>query len=363
MFKILIVDYIGNSNSEGVPIGHPTKVINEFGEILKNDVELNLAVPVNYKNYIKKNNFYSVKYLRYNIDITEKRKVLRIKNVFRKFKNIRMALKNSNFDVVWFINVDSILGISLLSKSLFYSNVGRIWITTYLDNYFDGNTVKDLVKNFFWKNMQKKCDTILSSCKKLNFNDKVIFIPDYIYEENIYNKYKNAPKTDQVICIGTMNDGKDLEGIICLFNKLNVKLKIIGNFYNKDMYKSLIEMANSNIIIEDKIQSYYEYYKSIAESKFVIIPYKKEFYQNRTSGVLQETMFLNSIPIAPDFLLKFNNVKGIGYNKLFDLKNFFESGEYKKVKQPNNDFSSINNPYNKACIKNKLINILCKDDI
>ena len=49
-------------------------------------------------------------------------------------------------------------------------------------------------------------------------------------------------------------------------------------------------------------------------------------YQNRTSGVLLESLYVGSIPVAPSGLLDQNKLPGIGYGDLkelasIDLKN------------------------------------------
>ena len=98
-------------------------------------------------------------------------------------------------------------------------------------------------------------------------------------------------------------------------------------FYNEDekRYNKLKIKCDGNIIIKNNNLSYIDYLSKIAESKFVILPYKESSYSNRSSGVLLETIFLGSIPIAPKFLLNFNNIKGVDYEKFIsgeiDLNN------------------------------------------
>lgn len=58
----------------------------------------------------------------------------------------------------------------------------------------------------------------------------------------------------------------------------------------------------------------------MAESKYCLVPYDAEFYKNRTSGVIQESLFCRTIPISHKEILEFANVDGIGYEKLDDLK-------------------------------------------
>mgnify|MGYP000132347290 CR=1 FL=1 len=64
MNDIYIIDYIGNSDDKGNPIGHPTKVINEYSELIKDAFAVNLVIPENYKKVINNNSINSIKYLK-----------------------------------------------------------------------------------------------------------------------------------------------------------------------------------------------------------------------------------------------------------------------------------------------------------
>ena len=54
-----------------------------------------------------------------------------------------------------------------------------------------------------------------------------------------------------------------------------------------------------------KIKRNEEYYQLIGSSKYVLLPYDEDFYKNRTSGVMIEGVFVNSIPIANASIMDF----------------------------------------------------------
>ena len=88
----------------------------------------------------------------------------------------------------------------------------------------------------------------------------------------------------------------------------------------------------------------------IAESKYTLLPYKLERYENATSGILLESIFLKSIPIAPKWLLENNNISGIGYDNLDDLP--------KSINELNNvtrEYTFDIEDYRKDNIEKKLI--------
>ena len=158
----------------------------------------------------------------------------------------------------------------------------------------------------------------------LKLFDNQITIPDYYYSEK-YDAYSEVVKKEQIACLGAMRGTKDLMGVVKRFNGTGIKVLIAGDFMDKEELKTIEDIADSNIIIKDAVLSFEEYYELIAESKYVILPYKLERYENATSGILLESLFLRSVPIAPKWLLENNKIAGIGYDKLEDLPSGIEA--------------------------------------
>ena len=116
-----------------------------------------------------------------------------------------------------------------------------------------------------------------------------------------------------------MNPYKELEKLIDVFNENGIKLEIVGKFLDQQRYLDLQCRAKENIIIENVVLSEDEYYRKLAGAKYSILPYDMKVYAGRTSGVLQETVFVGTIPIAPKRLLEENQVRGIGYEQLDEM--------------------------------------------
>ena len=127
-------------------------------------------------------------------------------------------------------------------------------------------------------------------------------------------------KKEQAVCLGTMNEKKLLRESVEAFTKSGYPLYIAGQFTSAETFQYLNSIKGNNIIIENRFIENEEYYKLMAESKYCLVPYDVEFYKNRTSGVIQESLFCRTIPISHKEILDFANVDGIGYERLDDLK-------------------------------------------
>lgn len=355
MFKELyIVDYIGNSNENNQPIGHPVKVINDFFELLYKDVDIKLAIPTSYKSKINDiNKAKEIMWLERVTQVLAKNRLPKIILNLNKIKNIRQVIRSCQCENIWFINADFCLGIELMLDKKKIKNKNII-VTLYMENYNNrGIGVK--FKNYFYQKIIKNASTIIASNNNLSFNsNKIVNIPDYFYSDEMYLKYKNIKKENKVVCVGTMNESKDLEALISVFNKIDIKLYIIGSFFDKLQFDRCNLIKRDNIIMEDKILQNDEYYNLIASSKYVIIPYKEAGYANRSSGVLLEAIYLKSIPIAPEFLLDFNNIKGVGYERIDELIDFFKFTSKDSIL--NNE--EIGEFYKEENVRIKIINII-----
>ena len=144
-------------------------------------------------------------------------------------------------------------------------------------------------------------------------------MPDYYYSEEKYAKYLGVKKQHKVVCLGAMNPYKKLEELVEVFNKNGMSMEIKGYFYDEKRYERLTKIKKDNITIENRILNEEEYYSILAEAQYSILPYDMQQYGGRTSGVLQESIFMECIPIAPYQLLKENGSVGIGYGELSDL--------------------------------------------
>lgn len=316
--KIIVVDYIGNSNEEGIPIGHPIKVVDEYINLINKDLfDTKVICPSNYEGIM--NNKID-KTLDYYINLSSNKKINdKIKDFIKKYKNIKKSVQEADKeDIIWFINVDFVLFVYLTLSNK--KKLNNTMLNLYMYKYSFGSF--KTIKNYFIEKSVKKAKLILKTNPRLKFptNSEVIYIPDYYYRRDQYDKYIKPDKKEEVVCLGTMNNDKMIEEVIDIFKDKNIKVKIMGHFFDKERYMKIKNNISSNIILEDRYIEKDEYYRIMGESKYAILPYREDVYMERTSGVLIESMFLNTIPIGNEKILKFNNVKGIGYSKISDLK-------------------------------------------
>ena len=351
--QICIIDYIGNCDQSGKPIGHPIKVLNEYTHLLKEDVSLSLIIPNNYRGKVNLESISEIKWLKRFVDITATKFNKRIINIAIRIKNL---LETENYikekQIVWFINTDYflLLYLAFSPKKRRY----RIWLTSYFKEYNQGNSLKNRIYDFIYTKGINKVDKLITSDPNdISKSNKLIFLPDYFYNPDFYQEYSNIKKKKLVLCIGTMTGNKDIEGIIDIFSEINMPLKIVGKFTDQNRLSMLLNKVSNNIQIIDQYLSQDDYYSLIAESLYVILPYKEKSYYKRSSGILLEAIFLDSIVIAPSFLLKFNKINGISYEKLTDLINIFKGDYINEI-----DNSGIKQLFDINNIKKQIINMM-----
>lgn len=351
--SLLIVDYIGYCDEFGKPIGHTIKTISEALENIVKSKDVCLIIPKCYESYFDKQ---KVKLL-HNIDTREliyENKLNKIKHIIKKIILIKNILKNN--DNIWFVNTDFWVFFTLALYRCNRDNIKKIYITNYID-YCDKENKKNKIRSFFYRISSKKVKNIFTTNKKI-YCDNEIYITDYIYDEEKYKKFLNNKKIDAVLFAGTINQAKDVRGLVEAFNKNGERLIINGRFDTKELYEEIVNIADNNIEIFNKYLSYDEYYNLLATYKFIILPYKEDCYKNRSSGVVLETIFLNSIPIIPQFMSEGLDIKGIKYQTIEELKNFkienFKSEyiqeilKYNEIKKENCDINTIRSIYEKA---------------
>lgn len=349
--KLLLVDYYGTCNQEGNPIGHSPKVLQEYCDLIEDKYIVGTALsPCLVKTAGTK--FCEVFRLKYNIRAYGHKGLLeKITDKLKLFYNIHQVLQIENYDIIWFFRTDFFL---FFYFYLIKRNNKKIVGLVYHEEFGQGKLGK-ILKYFYKKGALKFYGLIYTQKGMADFHPHTIYVPDYYYSEEKYRKYEQVPKREKVVCPGTMNPYKKLEEIVAAFNINGIELEIKGYFYDKERFHNLLKIKKDNIVIEDVILSEEQYYCMIAEAKYCILPYDMEQYTNRTSGVLQESIFLNTIPIAPSELLDGNGIQGIGYKKIMDLGTKW--GEMTK-KRVNN--SIVMERYSRNNIQKKIIQFLAK---
>lgn len=359
MKRIILAEYIGNSDSNRVPIGHSTKILMEYGKLLEKDFEVKYIVPYNVlvnNLEIKQNSLSGLEHI--TILGSQKKFFLdRCLNNFKRFMNLKKIFSYKHpEDIIWFCNIDIFLFYYLFIHRKYCPDI----ICTLYQDTLKKKGLIGIFRNRIFRNVLSRLKLVIVTNENFQKNlSNRFYMPDYYYSEQ-FNKYQNIQKTNQTVCLGTMNASKKLEEVVKFYNKSGEKLLIAGKFDDPKRKNSLIQMAHSNICIRDQYLSYEEYLQLLAESRFTIIPYSAQVYFKRTSGVLQEAIFMKTVPIAPDILLKYNHCLGIGYYNYSDL-NSIKLMDYDFKAYQNWCNNEIKNRYNFSLIAKKLLSEIKKD--
>lgn len=313
--KISLVDYMGACGADGKLIGHSFKVMREYHEMLSSNFEVEVITPKSSRSALEGSGF-KVTYLDKNQTVRDKMsKIDKVKDFLLKLGNINKAASVKS-DLYFFYNID----FSLICYLFLHKKVNRKAIITLFRNDFGGN-------GFVKKLKAKMLNTVLDrnylniyTGKKFSMPPKnSIFTPDYYYEPSKYDAYSGATKKDTVVCLGTMNRFKLLEPTVDAFNEAGYSLHIAGRFYDVNWFSELCEKASSNVLIENKYLSDEEYLTLMSEAKFCIIPYDKNMYNMRTSGVMQECYFTRTVPLTFDWFIEQNDGNGLKVSDLSDI--------------------------------------------
>lgn len=350
--KVLLVEHWGACDKYGEPIGHTLKVIEEYSKILEKRFNISVAIPEHMTSKIDSSIYESIHILPYAIRETQPKGLgEKIVDKLKVFSNIKQVRKLKKYDIVWYIRADFFLLFYLLlcpkrRKQKIYT---LIYHNEYNSNLF-GRIIHSIHRLAV-----KKFDGVIYTQKDMKIsNDHIFYMPDYLYSEDKYEEYRNLKKEEKAVCLGTINSDKDIEGLVEAFNENGYSLEIAGRFLDEDRFLELKAKAKNNIKIENKILSYEEYYTRMGSAKYSIMPYKMEAYAGRTSGVLQESVFVGSIPIAPKPLLEKNYMPGYGYkDNVYELRKIIWSESENCDKKEQMNTMLLN--YNQKVVGEKLI--------
>ena len=352
--KLYIIDYTGFSSIKNEPLGHSQKVTKELSVMFsENGIDTSVIIPENYRTFFDDINIQKI-YLTYHM-IDSRGGFYKFSNAFKRILNIISVFrKTAAHSILYFVISDIYLYffIWLYPKKIFPR---FIILNKYSNNV---ETFKQHCFNAFLAKIDHKIDLRIASNEKLlnSGKNKSMLIPDYFYNEKYYSRYIPAKKNEEIICLGVMREhDKDLEKLVKAFSGIKYKLKIIGYFTETNLYEKLLELAKSNslITIENRLLNDDEYYKYLGGAKYSIMPYKINMYRQRTSGVLLESVFMDTIPICHKSLLDFNNVAGISYERLEDLKQMdFANMANPEILKANNELKAR---YNHVSVVDKFM--------
>lgn len=349
--NISVVDYIGNCDAEGKATGHVLKTLTEAVQILEDNFDVKLILTNDYTKYFQKMR------IKYTLGLSSKisfKKGKIYKLVFQLQKIFYTSRVLKKEQKIWFLNTDFWLFVSLMMYRKKKNQ--QIYVTNYID-YYSNSGLKGKFRSLVYRTALKRVDYIFTTNSNLDLN-KHVYVPDYAFDSEAYNKYTSEQRKKHIYMCGSINEAKDVEGLIHAFNQNNEPLTIRGNFMSKELYSNLKAEAESNISIYDQRLDDDDYYKNIAHSQFVVLPYKKENYSNRSSGVILEAIFLGAIVIAPNFLLKHLRIAGIGYDDIRELEGFHISSITQETLNSINELNqSLLEKYDLKTIKKRYLTI------
>lgn len=332
-----MVEYQGRCDAEGKAVGHAPKVLQEYLQLIRNDCEVSVFAPKVILKELpgedrKNAGSLQLKVLPCQIVMKGKTPFLeKITNKLHMFANIRSALKYADTDILWFFNVEYYL---MLYLFLHKKPKQKLVCTLFLDGYHaavQGGRKERFVagvKQWVFEQAQKKISLIISTGKQFTFqNCRWEYIPDYYDKKGLYEPYRRqissgAGKEDRAVCLGTMGNGKQLEEMVKAFVRIGYPLTVAGRFYDPERVKALrmiAEQGKGTIEILDQYLSQEEYLSLLARAKYTVLPYPPLNYASQTSGVMQEALFVDTVPVTYRAILEGNGILGVGFESWEEL--------------------------------------------
>ena len=322
--KIVMAEYQGRCDEEGTAVGHAPKVLEEYAEFLRLVSAPRIFAPRCVLKACKKAGRKGAKVLPHRIVMKAHPSFFeKVANKLRMFANIRIVLREAGEDTIWFFNTEYYLCLYL---ALFGNSGKRIVFTTFKEGYDGG---PGGIRQKIFERAQKRMALIISSGEDFRFkNAPSIYLPDYFCDESVFGAYRARERSAGAVCLGTMGAEKQLEEMVEAFTRMDFPLTIAGRFYDHERVKRLKEMAGEKITIRDEYLSREEYLQLLGRASHVVLPYSPQQYGSQTSGVLQEALFLDTIPVAPEAVLRGNHVPGVGFESWDKLKaaDLYEDG-------------------------------------
>lgn len=351
--RISMVEYQGRCDIYGKAVGHAPKVLKEYLELNKDSFDIDIYAPDTILAGLPEGFASGITELPRRIVMKSGNALSeRIRNKLNMFANIRFALKKSDADIIWFFNVEFYF---FLYLALFGSHGKRIVVTLFRDGYHHG-ALSGLKQKVFEAG-QKRVSGCISAGPLFTFkNMRSVFIPDYMYDPDTYDRSLTEGKEDYAVCLGTMGDEKQLEELVPAFSGISYPLVIAGRFYDKERYKRLCAAAGSNIEIRDTYLSDEEYMHLLCHARYAVLPYLHENYSAQTSGVMQEAVFADTVVITHEMILKGNAIPGVGFKSYDDISDDMLSGEKSRERNRSilKEYERLRNEvYGKAVIKKK----------
>ncbi|MGN1367974.1 MAG: hypothetical protein ACI4WX_03825 [Aristaeellaceae bacterium] len=308
---ITVADYIGYSDRQGAPMGHPVKVMGETAALLLPFEAVCIAAPEKHLAHIRYQGGMPCIGLKHSVGAYDRNKV---GNLFKKWRNLGRIFSQASGEV-WFVTAD----FSLFAYLFCHPGKRKRSILTlcYQPLACPSGWRKHIISAVL-RDVRLIAATNAHFLPALPGN--VMLMPDYCYDPGLYAAYSHGPLAERTVCVGMMSPSKKLEELVQAFSGVQNELVIAGDFsQHQERYGRLMTMKGSNVTLINRRMENAAYYRMLADAKYVVLPYDMALYNERTSGILLETIFLHRVPVAPKRLLAYNGIAGIGYEQISDI--------------------------------------------
>ncbi len=318
---ISLINVVNSLDIDDRPVGHELKCLQDLCKLLKGKVEI--LAGQRYMHALK----ISGKMLPYSAHsgVKEKRDLLILKNYI-------VSLIKAEGDILVYITVPE----ALLWWIALYRGKRKIVLLTYNDwSVYQQNILKhQKIRQWLINRGLRRSAGCIVTNKNYTPRMPYVRIPDYYINDDI-EIYQRTEKKRGCICLGEMRYGKDIAGLARCLIGTDIPLKIVGVFSDKNMYDRTMQYSKDNVQVINKNLPYAEYLKELSLHQYFVLPYDLRTYTGKTSGVLQEGIFVGSIPIAPCSILRQNGIQGLGYHDMREIPSLIQKYEQGKI-QVNN---------------------------
>lgn len=305
MMRVNIVDVICLVSDGNVPVGHEEKAIKQAAMLL--DCEKGYTIG---RSYQRSAYGGDITYNPFTVKATDPMFIKYMKCIV----NSIFAICRNEDDMLWFICINE----AVLWTILMMPKRGKYLITTYIDwnQKLAKKQIGRRVRQVLLDKALGKVDLVIATNPHYHVQGNHIHLPDF-YLDRQYRQYIRKQKAG-VVCVGVMNESQGILEIAKAFRDSGGKIVISGYFRDEEYYQKVRRYSSELVVVENVVLSYEEYIKRIGEAKYVVIPYR-DSHVHKTSGVLQETIALNSIPVSFPAFLAYNNAQGITFERYAEI--------------------------------------------
>lgn len=296
---MLLID-IASLNKDGKIYGHGLNVAKNYMKVLCDYFDCYVVGGKGYKNKFRK--FIN---LPFSINFQEHGFTKNLKGLLNVFFSLLLKA-----DIYIFQSQYNIPILACLKFFPFLARNKKIYLITYNDPI--NNPIFPTEKKWFISVQDKIFGIITSNIEWTNgLKCKVINLPDYLPEDNLVLEHK---RQYDFAVLGTISEWKNCEMVIDAINKTDYTCLIAGNIEDKTRRDNLCEISGKRITILDEYLSTDTYFHYFSKTSCIILPYNKDYYSKKSSGVVLEALYRNVPVIAPDIdSFKFVEEQGVGW--------------------------------------------------